>query len=221
MLSHSCSLLPVFGRCEACGLTSSIHQYVTAAMIPAGSSLLSGHIGERVTHATRSWPGHLHETAQKCGPPAAKVCYYLLPMRGHRLAVALSILVIVSGAVGRFSSAVMGSVLAHCCCGVHNAAEPCHCPDCPSTHSPAEDTAASAPPRTAQRPSQQPSQQPSINRCSLERVAAILAQVAQTAATSVKGLAAPRRFTILEATLLPLPAPSPAAARLERPPPTT
>ena len=130
-------------------------------------------------------------------------------MLEKRLLAMLTICLIVAGSVGRFAPGALGLVLAHCCCGPHDAADACHCPDCPSAHPQEGD---------AQDRDDASGDSPTMGTCTLEQVLARVPAASPTVTTSVVNVVAWR--TSMPAPVIDLPAPitAPASARLDEPP---
>ena len=97
-------------------------------------------------------------------------------MLEKRLLAMLTICLIVAGSVGRFAPGALGLVLAHCCCGPHDAADACHCPDCPAAHPQEGD---------AQDRDDASGDSPTMGTCTLEQVLARVPAASPTVTTSV------------------------------------
>jgi hypothetical protein len=123
----------------------------------------------------------------------------------------LAICVIVGAALSQFSNAALGFTLAHCCCGAHDVAHPCHCLDCPATNHHGASAEASSRPRPR-------SGSPAMSSCVLERIAAVVPAVAPAvAAASYEGFA-PRTLDLRTPIPLPSPGPQPVGQPPEKPP---
>jgi hypothetical protein len=125
----------------------------------------------------------------------------------RRLLSLVAIVLVVGGMVGRAAAWGVAHTTAYCCCGPHDAAESCHCVDCPSAHAEVE----------SETDVHRPPAQPAMKRCVLERGVALahaFIPLALPPTLSLRAVVA----TLTEPPALREPAPAPLPSRLDKPP---
>lgn len=126
---------------------------------------------------------------------------------GKRLLCVLAICTLAMSAVGRLLPSML-EVVAYCCCGPHEVADACHCPDCPGAHRDGERA----------RPASSDDRVPVVRSCLLEQLRAYRPLVSPALAVPAFSDHPPQRRASLAVFTLPAPGAAPPSPRLDEPP---